>query len=290
MIAEDRQPSQRGRNMVRSIGVSAIAVLATVLGTATAASAAVGQPAGASGSSRASLPASLPAAGARPGSFASLHGVITRITVGRSARFTYTVANLASGQTAQLQRTFGTAKAWREVAHLAAKRNAPLTAPALGTLGKYAYRVAIVRAGKLVKSSPSVMVYAYGNVPLAPFCGGGCTGTEQVGNTVFSYTDETGADYYPSYSQNQAFTATSCRSLTVRYAGTSNVQADNATSYLEFVQSSVDPVYSSTPAGAIGSVTVALDSGPVYIDTATGDGAPISFNMTGSCYTVSGTP
>jgi hypothetical protein len=276
--------------MVRSIGVSAIAVLATVLGTATTAGAGVGQPAGASGSSHASLSASLPVAGAHPGSFASLHGVITRITVGRSARFTYTVANLSSGQTAQLQRTFGTAKAWKEVAHLAAKRNAPLTAPALGPLGKYAYRVAIVRAGKLVKSSPPVMVYAYGNVPLAPLCGSGCGGTEQVGNIVFSYTDQASADGYPDYQQNQAFTATSCRSLTVRYAGSETPQSENATSYLEFVQSSADPVYSSTPAGAIGSVTVPLDGGPLYIDTATDDYHLIYFNMTGSCYTVSGTP
>lgn len=247
-----------------------------MLGTATTATATADHPAAASSASR-------------PSPFASLHGVITRISTGNKARFTYTVANLSSGQSAQLQRTFGTARTWKRAEGLAARRNATVTAPALGTLGKYAYRVAIVRAGKLVKASAPVTVYAYGNVPLAPFCAGGCAGTEQVGSTLFSFTDQADGGYYPSYYQNSAFSATSCRSLAVRFAGGDIAQGAGETSYVEFVQSSLDPVYAQTPAGVIGSVTVALDGGPLYIDTATTQGDGMDFSITGSCYTVSGT-
>jgi hypothetical protein len=266
--------------MARSIGAAAIVVLAAVLGTATAtaATAAVDHPAAAASAS--------PTA-ARATSSATLRVVVRRISTGGSAKFTYTVANLSSGQSAQLQRTFGTARTWKRVVGLAARRNASLTAPALGTLGAYAYRIAIVRAGKLVKSTGPLMVYVYGNVPLTPFSNGG--GTEQVGSTLFSYTDSQYAYDYPSYDQNQVFTATSCRSLTVRYAGNDYAQSNGEIAYLDFVQSSSDPAYNQTAAGVIGSVTVALDGGPLYIDTATSEGDTINFNITGSCYTVSGT-
>jgi hypothetical protein len=131
---------------------------------------------------------------------ASLRGVSTRISTGQSAKFTYTVANLASGDAAQLQRQFGSAGAWKAVAALAARSNAAITAPALGTLGKYAYRVAIVRAGHTLKNSPSVTVYAYANVSLVPDCGYvSCGGSLQVGNNIFSYSDFANAGLYPQY-------------------------------------------------------------------------------------------
>ncbi len=219
----------------------------------------------------------------------AVKGVTTRVGTGQRPVFKYTVADLASGQGAQLQRQFGTAGTWRKVAALGATKLAVVTAPALTTLGEYPYRIAIVQAGKVVKSTAAVTAYAYGSVALTPF--GIQAGTVQVGSVLFSYTNATASDAYPAYNQNTAFaTATSCRSLTVQYAPDSFGGANIGTAYLEFVQKSSDAVYVSDPAGDIGSVTVALDGGPLYMDTANTYSNEIVSTITGSCYTVSGTP
>jgi hypothetical protein len=164
-----------------------------------------------------------------------------------------------------------------------------VTAPALATLGKYPYRIAIIQGGKVARSTSDVVVYAYATVPLTPF--GNEDGTEQVGSTIFTYTDVTTSGEYPQYLQNTAFAeATSCRSLTVHYAADAFGGNDIGTAYLEFVQTSSDAVYSSVPAGQIGAATVTLDGGPLYIDVANTYSNDIMFNITGSCYTDSGTP
>ena len=112
----------------------------------------------------------------------------------------------------------------------------------------------------------------------------------QVGSRVFTYTDVADGSRYPQYNQNQAWTASTCRSITVQFADGTNGQQDNATAYLEFVQQSSDPVYASAAVATVKSVTVPLDGGPLYINGSSSAGYGVVFTATGSCYTPTGQP
>lgn len=223
----------------------------------------------------------------------SLAGVTTSISIGRSPVFRYIAQNLASGDSVALQRQFGTSGVWKTVMALAASGGGTVIAPKLPTLGKYEYRTVIIRGGKAVKSSGNVIVRAYEAIPLSPLCDFGCSGTVQVGSQVFSYTDEAWADSYPQYSQNEAFpNGTSCRSLSVKFAGGQDEQANSEESYLEFLQTTEDAQYASVPPGQVATTVVTLDGGPLYIDSSIVDNGEIGavvMNITGSCYTASGT-
>ena len=264
--------------------VGALAGAAAAAGSASAAGAATPRP---DAAPRVQLRAAQPGARALP--YVALKGSSTRISAGQAPRFKYSVEHLASGQKAWLERQFGSAGTWKEVAPLASTRLSTITAPKLPTLGRYAYRAVITSGRKTLRTSAQVPVFAYAKVQLAPICGGECSGTEQVGNQIFSYTDTAFANQYPSYQQNTAFGGpTSCRSLSVRFAGDDGAQGDGSTSYLEFVQQSSDPVYAQVGPGSIATVNVALDGGPLYIDLATTQGDDVALNITGSCYTVGG--
>jgi hypothetical protein len=184
-----------------------------------------------------------------------------------------------------LQRTYG--QTYKDVQTLTGTSGS-VTAPVLDAMGQYSFRVVIESDGTEVSASDTVAVDAYGNVPLVPFNNGG--GTVQVGNRLFSYTDQQGAGGYPRYEQNQAWTSSTCRSITMVFGGDTNVQQFGETVYLEFVQTSSDPVYASVPSGALKSVTVPLDGGPLYINTSSTEGNNVVFAATGSCYTPSGVP
>jgi hypothetical protein len=226
----------------------------------------------------------------RPAITIGLKGITTKVSTGQAPTFKYTALNLASGLSVELQEAFGAGGVWKKVVALPSTKLATVTAPKLGTLGQYPYRVAVVRAGKSVKSTAAVPVYAYGNVALTPFGAG--SGTVQVGAKIFAYTDAADTSVYPYYNTHEAFTKTSCRSLSVRFAGDSDSQLNEATSYLEFVQQASDPVYASTTSGNVGTVAVTLDGGPLYIDMSSQSNADIIYdivlNITGSCYTQSG--
>lgn len=222
---------------------------------------------------------------AGPAGTATLTGVTTQVDTGSAPSFTYAAQGVPSGDSVMLQRTFG--QAYQDVATLSGA-NGPVTAPALSAMGKYLFRVAIESNGTPVATSAPVTVEAYGNVPLLPFNDG--NGTVQVGNRLFSYTDNQSSSQYPQYQQNQAWTASTCRSITVQFAQDQGGQSNNGTAYLEFVQTSSDPANASAPAGTVKSVTVQLDGGPLYINTSSSTGNGIDFTATGSCYTPSGQP
>jgi hypothetical protein len=225
-------------------------------------------------------------------------GITTpQVDVGAGPAFTYSTTAGPSGVVVQLQRQFGTAKSWQSVATVAAGANLATTAPVLSQMGKYVYRLAAVKGTTIQAISPSAVAYAYSGVPLYQLCGR-CGGTVVVGGKVFSYTDllddtpfgtET---IYPAWQQHEFFDTkgTSCRSLTVQFASSSQGPAD--TVYVQVVQTASDPVVASTPQGAVGSVTVKLDGGPVYVNGSgtTGYDEDIAVAITGSCYSATGQP
>jgi hypothetical protein len=223
---------------------------------------------------------STPAAGT-----ATLTGVTTGVDVGAAPSFTYAAHDVGSGDSLVLQRTFG--QTYADVTTLTGA-SGPVTAPKLDAMGKYSFRLAIESNGTVVAASAPVAVEAYATVQLVPFNDG--SGTVQVGNRLFSYTDSRDAATYPQYEQNQAWTASTCRSITMQFTQDQSGQANGAIAYLEFVQTSSDPAYASAQAGTVKSVTVALDGGPLYINTSSTNGNTIVFTATGSCYTPSGVP
>jgi serine/threonine-protein kinase len=248
---------------------------------------AAAKPAGSASSS----PSGSSTAGVIPGSTAAaagtatLTGGATQVAVGSAPSFTFTAQDLGAGESVVLQRTAG--QTYENVATLSGA-SGPVTPPALGAMGKYLYRVAIEHSGAVASASAPVTVEAYGIVQLVPFNNG--AGTVQVGSRLFNYTDQKGAAQYPQYSQNQAWSASTCRSITLQFAQDQNGQQNRSTAYLEFVQTSTDPAYASAAAGTVQSVTVPLDGGPLYINTSSTGEYNIDFTATGSCYTPSGQP
>ena len=149
------------------------------------------------------------------------------------------------------------------------------------------------------KAIVSVSPQIYTNVPLQPLCDDDqCNGTQQVGNTIFTYTDEAEANDYPDYLEWQAFqqAPTSCSELTVRFSGDSWAQDDGnpTVDYLKFVQQSTPTVYARAAVGQIVTVHVHLDGGPLYIDASVANdpgvhNSYILLNVTGTCTTPDGT-
>jgi hypothetical protein len=216
---------------------------------------------------------------------ATLTGVTTQVDAGFAPSFTFSVQDLGSGESTVLQRTFG--QTYEDVQTLSGTSGS-VTPPKLDAMGKYSFRVAIESGGAVVGVSAAVAVTAYGNVPLVPFNNG--SGTVQVGNRLFSFTDQEGTYQYPQYEQNQVWNASTCRSITVQFTQSQSGQQAGSTGYLEFVQTSSDPAYASAHAGIVKSITVPLDGGPLYINTSSTGGYVIDLVATGSCYTPSGQP
>ncbi|TVZ04276.1 serine/threonine protein kinase [Trebonia kvetii] len=214
---------------------------------------------------------------------ATLTGVTTQVDAGSAPSFTFSVQDLGSGESTVLQRTFG--QTFEDVQTLTGATGS-VTPPKLNAMGKYSFRIAIESGGAVVGVSAAVAVTAYGDVPLVPFNNG--SGTVQVGNRLFSYTDQEGTYQYPQYEQNQVWSASTCRSITVQFTQSQGGQQAGSTGYLEFVQTSSDPAYASAHAGIVKSITVPLDGGPLYINTSSTGGYQIDLVATGSCYTPSG--
>lgn len=154
--------------------------------------------------------------------------------------------------------------------------------------------------GEPSKAAPAAHAAArtYGNVALMPLCDqGDCSGTQQVGNTIFSYTDEAEVGDLPDYYPHQAFQGarTSCKELTVRFSGDNWAQTDGhpTVDYLKFIQQSLPPVYAQVGVGQIATVQVPLDGGPLSIDASIANDPGIHnsyvlLNVTGTCSTPDG--
>jgi hypothetical protein len=147
-------------------------------------------------------------------------------------------------------------------------------------------------------SGPPPALKTYKNVLLEPLCDSGqCNGTQEVANTVFSYTDEAQALDYPQYNEQEAFQGaqTSCRELTIRFSGDdwAQEQGNMTVDYLKFVQQSAATVYAQVDSGQIATVHVSLDGGPLYIDASVANAPGIHNNyvlldVMGTCSTPDG--
>lgn len=220
---------------------------------------------------------------------ASLVPIHAKITAGTKPEFTYTTSNLPNGSVEHVQRRFGTAQVWTNVAQVQGS-----TGTYIGSqlaMGKYVYRLHVTRNGVTVVNSPSTIVYSYGTIPYHAFCLGmdssySCElGNEQVGSTVLSYAGTICADRYPTYCSENQSASTSCRSITLRYA---SGDAANDTAYLEVIQARSDPQYAQVAPNTIGVFKARLDGGAVYINGATTNRNPIRVAGSASCYTSNG--
>ena len=120
--------------------------------------------------------------------------------------------------------------------------------------------------------TPSQIPESYSGVTLAPLCHlTSCTGSQQVGNQVFVYSDAAPAGVYPHFRENLAFfdgEPTSCKVLHVQFSGDEWVQGGRrptAIDYLRFVQES-GVKYAQISPGKVGATDVKLDGGPLYIN------------------------
>jgi hypothetical protein len=224
----------------------------------------------------------------------SLKGITTKVNAGRAPTFRYSLENLPSGVSAVLQRTYGST--FKTIRTLGDTAGASLTQPALPVMGRYAYRIVLIQSGRVVKATGNVLAYAYGTVSFPLVCNyTSCTGTQVVGTHEFAYTGWVEAWLYPQYSSDTIFSSgTSCRSMSVQFAGNGYAQDSGETAYLEFIQEASDPVYAQVAAGTVGTVTVPLDGGPVTFGGSlsgdAGDVFEVLTNVTASCYTPTGAP
>lgn len=135
-------------------------------------------------------------------------------------------------------------------------------------------------------------------VKLQPLClQTSCSGSQQVGDLAFSYSDKAQANT-SSFRKNLAFAdgKSSCTSLKVRFAGDKWSQGwpqNQVKSRLKFVQESSDPIYGEVGPGKIATLEVKLDGGPLYINAeAFGDSgihnSYVLMDVTGECRTPDG--
>ena len=167
------------------------------------------------------------------------------------------------------------------------------TAPGI-QMGKYGYRLAIVKPHKAPIYSRGRNVFSYGTVSFAAICDSpkvrsdGCgPGTTQVGSTVFSYAGVFG-DFanktYPTYYEPLSVPRTTCRSVALRWSE----YGGSGPTYVQIVQSATDPQAASAAPDVVGTMDAHLDGGPWILDVASDGSVDIAVNGTFNCYTSTG--
>lgn len=232
----------------------------------------------------------------RPG--LTLKAVHKRINAGNAPRFTYSTTHVPRGAYIVLQRQFGTGHVWKTV-RTETSRSGDVTAPKLPQLGNYVYRLAVVKDRKYLAKTTNRHVYAYGRVSLMTLCNAAqelddeCDGaqTVQVGSRIFTWTVWLQTSEWPETNQDMSMLATSCRSLSIQWAG--QYQTDGVTTYVQVVQQSSDEQHASVPNGSVGSATFQLDGGPFYLNASytpdpDDDNDRVVATGSASCYTLSG--
>lgn len=223
---------------------------------------------------------------------------VSTLNAGSQPSITYSSNGLAKGSSLYLQRQFGTAKVWKSVLKLTESAGTA-TAPSL-PMGAYSYRLFAVNR-RNSWTSPIVGVFVYGEVPLSSICNtenedygtGDCaspSATVQIGGNLFEYAIEQnwGLEAQPpSWSDPFSFPKNTCNQLVITY-GLSNSDNSTDTANLEVIQTTLDPEYSSTPYGQLGTFTAELDGGPWNLEANTTSGATVYENGYAMCYTSSG--
>jgi hypothetical protein len=207
--------------------------------------------------------------------------------------FTYSTKHLPRGSAIYLQWQVGTAHAWRNVERL---RKASGTATARGvSIGKWEYRIDVVRRGKTVVASRERPLYAYGTVAYARLCsvwqGSSCPAYDvQIGNTDFTSYYSVWNLSYPDFATILQYHSTSCRSLDIQYAD-SDTENSADQEYIQLVQSRSPLQAGQGPVETVNTFTATLDGGPFMLQ-ASEDNSNFNvwINGSASCYTSSGKP
>jgi hypothetical protein len=202
-----------------------------------------------------------------------------RITSSTKPVITYTSAHLPSGAKLELQRTFGTAKVWKDVTALSG-HSGTKTIPAV-QLGRYSYRVKVYKKGKTVVLSAAKLLYSYGRVTLANLCNeeneniqvddtDNCDPqTVQVGTHIFTYLIE---DEPPGWTDTDTDVKVSgqasCRSISIQFALDNNADTSDV-AYVQVIQSTADPQNASVAQGSIGNAYFTLSGSAWYLNLAT---------------------
>lgn len=152
----------------------------------------------------------------------------------------------------------------------------------------------VTSSSKSVAPGPPTMY----SVSLSPLCVySDCSGTQQVGDHLFRYTDNPTANEFPQYWPYPAFTDgnSSCTSLTIKFAGDDWAQSGNhgTIDYVKVVQESAPTVYGKVGVGEVGTITVKRDGGPISIDVAYQNdpgihNTSVLLDIVGSCTTPDG--
>lgn len=119
----------------------------------------------------------------------------------------------------------------------------------------------------------------------------GCISAEKtvsIGTTLFSYAGySSGYPYAPKWRRVLQFGATSCTELVLNFAVPSTKAGDAS---IHVVQTNTPEAVAVTPLNTVGSLTVALDGGPFYVEaTATVD-ISVYLNGHATCTTFNGLP
>jgi len=216
------------------------------------------------------------------GPAASLSFKHNRISSSTKPVIEYKASGLPAGAKLELQRTFGTAKVWKDVTWLKGHNGTKTIASV--RLGLYSYRIKVYKQHKNIVFSPAKALYSYGRIQLASLCNAqynhssidvydtnNCdTQTVQVGGNIFTYLIE---DTPPGWTSTDTVVkvsgkSTSCRSISIQF-GLDNNAGSSDKAYVQVIQAAGNPQSTSVAEGSIGSAYFKLDGGPWYLNLAT---------------------
>ena len=191
---------------------------------------------------------------AAPRPLAALKVSTTQVETGAAFTATYSVGHIPLHSKVVLQRTFGTARAWRTEKVLVAKTLKAKYAGAVATtapvMGSYGYRVLVLSSKGKALATAGRNLHVYDNVPLATILNT-TTSTEQIGTSLFRY-----ATYDGSTDGNRFlhFDSTTCRSANFVIAADGGSNGGS----LSVVQETADPFSLAVGPGTTASGTVLL--------------------------------
>lgn len=218
-----------------------------------------------------------------------------KVKAGTKPAVTYGSAHLPSRAVIYLQRQSSASGAWKNVLRLKAHAGKAI-APAV-KIGRYAYRIRVVKHNHTVVISASHYLYAYGAVAYIQLCSdsenvGGLfcqDGTVQIGSTAFDYVEEENSGYtYPNWYHMDTLGSTSCDHITLTFGTTDTTSGDKA--YTELVQSHASPQEASAPIDTLGRLKGKLNGGPLIVNVSETNGSQVFLNGSATCYTSSGLP
>lgn len=223
-----------------------------------------------------------------------LTAVHSAITAGAAPQFRYTSARAPKGAVIVLQRQFGTSHVWATVRRFKVG-NGVTTAPKLSPLGRYAYRLALMKGSTYVAFSAARVVYAYGAITLGALCArsrhtyfdGDCAGsTIQVGGNVFEYLGGQSYNTGPNGDPEIGAQNSSCRSITLRYAVENGGNAQSLG--VSLVQTRADEQDSTSVPNVIKTATFTIRSSSWDLSLWSDNSERVYYNGTASCWTSSG--